>query len=286
MTMTEKSIAAIFDVDGTLLPGTSMEWQLGRYLWKHAGGKGRMLRHWVGGAVEDLLAGRPMLQSNKGYFRGMDVVRLSQLAQGCFAGEIWPRLSPDGLARLRWHQQAGHFVILLSGAPDLLLELLAEHLGVHARIGTMLEVEGRRLTGRICGPHPIGPAKIELARQMSRLGVLSLKRSFAYADRYSDRFLLDAVGYPIAVNPDAPLRRLAMAKGWMIEEFTHGKPLDGTDRTAVAEPSQRRGSADPALPALLDGLAAGLPGKYSPLERPLADSSGIDGDDCRTGLCA
>jgi len=32
--------------------------------------------------------------------------------------------------------------------------------------------------------------------------------------------LLERVGYPVAVNPDRELRRVAETRGWMIEDFT------------------------------------------------------------------
>jgi HAD superfamily hydrolase (TIGR01490 family) len=145
---------------------------------------------------------------------------MEKLARDCFEQEIARRLLPGAVERLRWHQRAGHCIILLSGTLDLLLAPLAEHLGVHARVGTEIEVVDRCLTGKIAGLHPFGAVKAECLVAMNRAGAFDLARSFAYADHYADRHLLVAVGHPIAVNPDRRLRRLAERRGWMIENFT------------------------------------------------------------------
>jgi phosphoserine phosphatase len=51
---------------------------------------------------------------------------------------------------------------------------------------------------------------------------LDLSQSYAYADSYSDRPLLEAVGNPAAVNPDPSLYRHAKRRHWRIYEWgTH-----------------------------------------------------------------
>jgi HAD superfamily hydrolase (TIGR01490 family) len=212
-------IAAIFDVDGTLIAGTTLERAFVRFLWRRGELGWRDLLRWIGGMAEAFLTHRRPVKANKAYLRGKDASRIRRLARECFETEIEPRLSRQAINRLRWHQSAGHFVILLSGALDLLLEPLAEYLGVCARIGTDLEVESRRLTGRIAGLHPFGETKAECLSVINHLGVFDLKRSFAYADSFGDRHLLAMVGNPVAANADAGLQKVAVIRGWMIEEF-------------------------------------------------------------------
>src|SRR5581483_3766416 len=59
-------------------------------------------------------------------------------------------LRPDRLARLRWHREQGHEVVLVSASPELYVAPTAELLGCAATLATRLEVDRRdRLTGRI-----------------------------------------------------------------------------------------------------------------------------------------
>ena len=50
---------------------------------------------------------------------------------------------------------------------------------------------------------------------------VSLKDCRFYSDSISDVSLLEAVGQPIAVNPDGKLSKYAQEKGWPILRFTH-----------------------------------------------------------------
>jgi HAD superfamily hydrolase (TIGR01490 family) len=218
-------IAAIFDVDGTLITHATFERIFIRFLWRRGQFGWRELFRWTGGLLTPSFApkagagGRSRLKAIKTYLRGKDSLRIRRLAQECFEDEIAPRLSPEAINRLRWHQSAGHFVILLSGTLDLLLEPLAERLGVSARVGSELEVENRRFTGRIAGAHPYGKTKAECLAAINRVGSIDLKRSFAYADSFADRHLLSMVGHPVATNADAGLRKVAKLRGWMTEDF-------------------------------------------------------------------
>ncbi|HKX32169.1 MAG TPA: HAD-IB family hydrolase [Blastocatellia bacterium] len=221
--MNSTRIAAVFDIDGTLVAGDSLERIFIRFLWRRGELNWRELVRCGAATLAMAATGRRSVRASKIYLKGKDVLRIRRLARECFDQEIVPRLLPQAIDRLRWHQAAGHFVILLSGTLDLLLELLAEYLGVSARIGTRLELEGRYLTGRLAGVHPFGEAKAECLMVMSRLGLFNRKRSFAYADAYPDRHLLACVGNPVATNPDARLRLLAGRRGWMMEDFTLDK---------------------------------------------------------------
>jgi phosphoserine phosphatase len=49
---------------------------------------------------------------------------------------------------------------------------------------------------------------------------LSLAESVAYADSSSDLPMLEAVGHPVAVNPEAKLATIARKRGWHVENWT------------------------------------------------------------------
>jgi HAD superfamily hydrolase (TIGR01490 family) len=217
--MNNKHIAAIFDVDGTLIASPTTERIFIGFLLRRGELGWREMIYWLGAAAKAAATGCLRLKAIKAYLRGKDSTHLRRLARECVESEIEPRLSPEAVNRLRWHQSAGHFVVLLSGTLDLLLEPLAERLGVYARVGSDLEVEDRRFTGRIAGAHPFGATKAKCLVTINRANRFDLKRSFAYADSFADRHLLAMVGHPVATNADPALRKIAESRGWMIEEF-------------------------------------------------------------------
>jgi len=45
---------------------------------------------------------------------------------------------------------------------------------------------------------------------------LDLSRCTAFGDSVNDRYMLEAVGHPRAVNPDRTLGRLARERGWTV----------------------------------------------------------------------
>ena len=50
---------------------------------------------------------------------------------------------------------------------------------------------------------------------------LDLARSTAYSDSHTDLAFLEAVGHPVAVNPDRALRRVVRERGWPALRFRH-----------------------------------------------------------------
>lgn len=63
------------------------------------------------------------------------------------------------LARLAWHQQAGHCCVIVSASPDIYLPQVARQLGFDGLICTEMEVAGGLLTGRMRTPNCYGEQK-------------------------------------------------------------------------------------------------------------------------------
>jgi len=217
---TAGTVAALFDVDNTLLPGTTSERLFVRALIRggHYGARAALatattvLHHARLGPFAALRLHRP-------YLRGRTVAEVAVLAEQVFAREILPRLAPHGAARVRWHLGCGHHVALLSGAPHFLAELLAAYLGVGTILATPLALEAGRYTGELADLHPYGARKAILARRFATAHGVGLSDSYAYADHHSDAPLLALFGHPVCVNPTARLRRIAAREGWPTERW-------------------------------------------------------------------
>jgi len=129
-----------------------------------------------------------------------------------------PSLRPDVAEVLRQHQAQGHQMVLVSGAFEELLACLGERLGVQHVVGTRLELNRGRYSGRAAKPSCFGDDKVALLTKFlvnSGLEV-DLSQSFSYGDSIFDVPVLELVGNPIAVYPDDELWDYALQRGWRI----------------------------------------------------------------------
>ena len=223
-------IAAIFDVDGTLLAGASMELRFLQYLWRYGELRARDLLRLAAGTVHTAAQGRSPRRANKAYLAGKPCEHYRRLAQDCFDQHIKHHLLPKAVARVRWHQQQGHAIVLLSGSLEILVEPLARHLNADFSLTTRIANDGTTMRGQIAGEHPYSKAKATTLLAFNQLHNFDLAKSFAYGNHYTDRHVLSLVGEPVATNADRRLQRWATQHGWMLEEFRDGnqeKEYDG-----------------------------------------------------------
>ena len=156
---------------------------------------------------------------------GVDQESLRRLARDHLAEVIEPIVFDEALELLDRHRDEGRLVVLVSASPVEIVEPLATHLGVDEFVATTPEVDpGGRYTGEVeFSAH--GPGKAEAMTRLAAELDLDLAASWAYSDSVSDLPMLEAVGRPVAVNPDRDLRRDAEVRGWPIREFRNPVPL-------------------------------------------------------------
>jgi len=222
LTVTSKpsAIAAILDVDYTLVPRTSIERMFVRYLWHHGGLRYPDLLRTIRSLLIDSHGTFSVrIMTNKSYLAGRPVRALEKMAGVFVADRVRPAVSPKALTALEDHRRQGHRLVLLTGCPEFLVRPLAEDLGIDSVIGSRLEERDGRWTGRLIPPHPYGEAKRGLLETWAKRETVRLDQSHAYADSSADRAVLEAVGYPHVVNPGRSMRRLAAERGWPVLDW-------------------------------------------------------------------
>ena len=119
---------------------------------------------------------------------------------------------------LRWHQEEGHTVILVSGGFQPFLREVANLLGINHTVGTALEEVGDCYTGRLAGPFCHGDERARLVRRFIEVSGfdVDLSSSYAYGDRVQDIPMLEMVGHPVAAYPDKELLYYANERGWTV----------------------------------------------------------------------
>jgi alcohol-forming fatty acyl-CoA reductase len=86
-------------------------------------------------------------------------------------------------------------------------------------VASRLQVKDGRFTGFLELPPLVGEARAAWLRRHATDHGADLSNSYAYGDSFSDRPLLEAVGHPVAVNPDPRLFRHAKSRHWRIENW-------------------------------------------------------------------
>lgn len=210
--------AALFDLDGTLLPGTSAEREFIRF----ALTTGKLtapaaIRTFLSWAVHIPTRG---VRSNKTYFGDIEMDLLAETTE-TFCQQQLTRRIPDQAQRLiAAHRTAGDCLGIVSGAPEILIAPLKNLLDLDFVVGTKLACEQGRLTGDLDGPRISGREKVRQADQVAHTCEFDLRESTAYGNAFDDRFLLAEVARPVVVNPDIRLARLARQKNWPICVFS------------------------------------------------------------------
>ena len=210
--------AALFDLDGTLLPGTSAEREFIRFALQTGKQTGpEAIRAFLSWVVRIPTRG---VQSNKTYFGGVEMNLLAETAE-TFCRQQLTRHIPDQAQRLiAVHRTAGDYLGIVSGAPEILIAPLKDLLDLDFVVGTKLTCEQGRLTGDLDGPRVSGREKVRQADQVALTYEFDLRESTAYGNAFDDRFLLAEVARPVVVNPDIRLARLARQKNWPICIFS------------------------------------------------------------------
>ncbi len=219
-------IAALFDCDGTLYTA-----QFGRGVMHYARRQGRAadVRMLYASLAPLMLLRKLRLASDSQLMRTF-IERLPRLMKGWDEQQgraafdwvvddyLLPTQRADMIERLKDHLARGHAVLLVSGASQPAVNRLVEYVGGAGGVGTKFEINGGRYTGRIIPPVVKDEHKVRLARAFfeGRGMAIDWPGSYAYADSFSDRDMLEMVGHPVAVYPDAELHALAQAKHWEI----------------------------------------------------------------------
>ncbi|MGH9047740.1 MAG: HAD-IB family hydrolase, partial [Acidimicrobiales bacterium] len=222
---------AVFDLEHTLIASNVVD----SYAWlasRHMSADSRV------GFVADLLAAAPrwlsldrrdrgdFLRSFYRCYEGATVAEVERDAWDLFHEFLLPRSFPAGLARVRHHRRLGHRTLLITGALDVVVEPL-KPLFDDVVCARMTQRDGV-FTGRLAELSPIGEARASLLDRFATEHGLALDQSVAYADSSSDLAMLEAVGYPVAVNPDARLAAIARRRGWLVEHWKRAS--GGTSR--------------------------------------------------------
>ena len=149
---------------------------------------------------------------------GLPVEALHEIVADAWDTVLRPLVLREPLELARAHAARGERVLVVSGALQEIGERVATELGFDGALGSLAETDEGRYTGRL-ERRLLGLAKADALRELAHGEEIDLTASTAYSDSHSDLPFLEAVGEPVAVNPDRELRRVAEQRGWPVRSF-------------------------------------------------------------------
>ena len=153
-------------------------------------------------------------------FIGRSVEEAAEMSRLHFEEFIRPAMRKDALEQLRAVRAAGKITALLSSTNQVISTPVARAFGIDFVLGTQLELgDDNRYTGKISGLYTVKENKVAAAEAFGSSVGVGLEKFAAYGDSFNDRFVLDACGFAVTVNPGEKLRKLAEEKNWHIVEW-------------------------------------------------------------------
>jgi HAD superfamily phosphoserine phosphatase-like hydrolase len=212
---------AVFDVDGTLFPPSSMEKTfISHMLKKGAIPAVNIFYYFLTGCIRMILTNYAEgFKNNKYYLKYLPARPIQSAARQFVQQFIWPRISSTGKEQIRLCRQNGYRILIMSGSPDFLTYPLAAYLQPDLTIAADLEIKENQFSGELSGLHPYGERKTFILKELSKKYGIDFQNSMVFANHHSDFHHMELFGKAIAVNPTAKLKKLAEKEGWKIDSW-------------------------------------------------------------------
>jgi len=216
--MSSYPYTAFYDLDHTILDGNSAT-----HLVQEARKRGvmseRQYRHavWLS-ILYKLDMGDPTRMINRmlTWLKGVEEADITALAQEIFDSRIKETIRPEILETIREHRAQKAKVVLLSSATTPICQPVSLYLELDEMICTRLESESGILTGHTHGKLVYGPEKKDRMLAYCHENNYDPREAWYYGDSHTDKYVMEAVGFPVAVSPDKNLLRIANRHNWPI----------------------------------------------------------------------
>lgn len=138
--------------------------------------------------------------------------------------KIEPMITREAHELVEKHRDQGDTLMIITATNHFVTAPIARAFGIDILLATDPEVVDGEYTGRVAGTPCFAEGKVERLSEWLADNKQSLAGSTFYSDSHNDLPLMERVDHPVAVNPDATLREVALARGWPIVELLHPQP--------------------------------------------------------------
>ena len=228
MALTAKR-AAFFDVDNTLVRGSTLYF-LGRGMYQRGFFTKADISRFVVANIRFRMTGTEKAEVIEKYqnaatdfIGGHAVDDIKKVGEEIYDEFVSPKLWQGTFEIAKSHLDQGEEVWLVTAAPQDMADIIAQRLGLTGALGSKALIENGIYTGALDGKLLHGTEKALAIQKLAQEHGFDLKNCYSYSDSHNDVPLLQAVGHPCAINPDAILRIRAMAEGWPIHDFRRAR---------------------------------------------------------------
>ena len=221
--------AAFFDVDNTLIRGSTIYF-LGRGMYQRGYFTKKDISRFVLAKLRFRLTGKENKEEIARYqtaatdfIGGHNVKDIQTIAEQIYDEFVSPAMWQGTIDIAQSHIANGVEVYLITAAPEDMATLIAKRLGLTGALGSKAEIKDGLYTGNMNGALLHGKEKAVAIRELAERKGFDLEDCFGYSDSHNDLPLLQCVGHPSAINPDALLGLRAMAEGWPIHDFRRAR---------------------------------------------------------------
>jgi len=221
--------AAFFDVDNTLIRGSTIYF-LGRGMYQRGYFTKKDISRFVLANLRFRLTGKENKEeiqrfqdSATDFIGGHNVKEIEAIAQQIYDEFVSPAMWQGTIDIAQKLCEEGVEVYLVTAAPEDMAVLIAKRLGLTGALGSKAEIKDGLYTGRMNGALLHGKEKALAVKELALQKGFNLENCLAFSDSNNDLPLLQCVGHPSAINPDALLGLRAMAEGWPIHDFRRAR---------------------------------------------------------------
>ncbi|MGH9185447.1 MAG: HAD-IB family phosphatase [Acidimicrobiales bacterium] len=168
------------------------------------------------------------------------VGQIDRDAAELFSDLILTKSFPAAIRRVREHRALGHRTVLITGALDFVIEPLRPLFDDIVCAALSVRPDGT-YSGELTEVPPTGESRAQAMFDYADAEGLDVAEAVAYADSASDLPMLEAVGFPVAVNPETRLAAIARKRGWLVEHWA--KSAGGPRKLLPLAPARPRSLA-------------------------------------------
>jgi HAD superfamily hydrolase (TIGR01490 family) len=224
--------AAFFDVDNTLVRGSTLYF-LGRGMYQRGYFTKADISRFVVANLRFRMTGMEKQDvidryqdAATDFVGGHQVTDILKLGEEIYDEYVSPKLWERTCEIANEHMTKGEEVWLVTAAPQDMANIIAQRLGLTGAIGSKVIIKDGIYTGELDGKLLHGSEKAVAIKKLADEHGYDLSQCYSYSDSHNDLPLLNAVGHPSAINPDAILRIKALAEGWPIYDFRRARYLN------------------------------------------------------------